>query len=641
MTDKRAAETTFKPIDRRTELILNAAADGIVVFDGNGNIAFVNSAAASMFGWVDGEPAGEDTLDIPLPEILAGGAAVNCDNELFRKKDGTYFPVEYTAAPIREEGGLAGAILVFRDITGRKNADALRESLVQLSRKNRYEAIIGSVTRSVHQSIDLQEVLDNAVSSMSDNIDTLQRVEIFLVEGNEAVLRAHKRMPDWFYQRVKRLPYGRGSTWKTIIEGKSNYVADTDHDSAIGLAGRQIGTKSYISMPIFSDGKAVGALNITSENKNAFDAEEQKLLEIVARQIETAINNARQADALKQALTEVERLKNQLHAENVYLQEEIKVGHNFEEIIGESTSLKKILAQVGKVAPAESTVLIQGETGTGKELIARAIHENSRRRQRPLVKINCGAISAGLVESELFGHEKGAFTGAIEQRIGRFELANGGTIFLDEVSELPLDTQVKLLRVLQEGEFERVGSSKTIEVDVRIIAASNKSLKELVKSGSFRADLFYRLSVFPLQVPPLRERKSDIPILASFFLTKFSKDFGRKIEGFSQGTIDRLTAYPWPGNIRELQNVVERAVVLAQGPEIEIDESVLMPDDELRSTNPRLLDDMERGHIISVLEEAGWVIDGGKGAAALLGLNPSTLRFRMKKLGISRPERKT
>lgn len=298
-------------------------------------------------------------------------------------------------------------------------------------------------------------------------------------------------------------------------------------------------------------------------------------------------------------------------------------------------SLKTILAQVGKVAPAESTVLIEGETGTGKELIARAIHENSRRRQRPLVKINCGAISAGLVESELFGHEKGAFTGAIEQRIGRFELANGGTIFLDEVSELPLDTQVKLLRVLQEGEFERVGSSKTIEVDVRIIAASNKSLKELVKSGSFRADLFYRLSVFPLHVPPLRERKSDIPILASFFLTKFSKDFGRRIEGFSQSTIDRLTAYPWPGNIRELQNVVERSVVLAQGPEIEIDESVLMADDELRSANPRLLDDMEHDHIISILEEAGWVIDGRNGAAALLGLNPSTLRFRMKKLGIS------
>jgi formate hydrogenlyase transcriptional activator len=273
------------------------------------------------------------------------------------------------------------------------------------------------------------------------------------------------------------------------------------------------------------------------------------------------IERRRAEEELHRALAEVETLKNPLQAENVYLQEELRQVHNFEEMVGSSPALLEMLQKVEVVAATDTTVLIYGETGTGKELVARALHNRSTRKDRPLVKVNCSAISAGLVESELFGHMKGTFTGALERHVGRFELANGGTIFLDEAGELPLETQVKLLRVLQEQEFETVGSSRTVRVDVRIIAATNRDLEEAVQAGRFRSDLFYRLNVFPIQVPPLRERRSDIPQLVMFFLSRFSKKLGKQIEAVPQGIMDLLTAYAWPGNIRELQNLIERAVV--------------------------------------------------------------------------------
>ena len=271
-----------------------------------------------------------------------------------------------------------------------------------------------------------------------------------------------------------------------------------------------------------------------------------------------------------QSYEEIAALKARLEKENLYLQEEIRTEHNFEEVVGGSPALLAVLRKLEQVAPTDSTVLISGETGTGKELIARAIHGRSPRKNRPLVKVNCSAISAGLVESELFGHVKGAFTGAIERRIGRFELADGGTIFLDEVGELPLETQVKLLRVLQEHEFEPVGSSRPLRVDVRVIAATNRRLKEAVAAGGFRSDLFYRLNVFPLEVPPLRDRRSDIPQLAMFFLSHYAKKLGKHMEGISQDAMDQLAGYAWPGNVRELQNVIERAVILARAPMLEV-----------------------------------------------------------------------
>ncbi|MEQ9618380.1 MAG: sigma 54-interacting transcriptional regulator [Deltaproteobacteria bacterium] len=344
----------------------------------------------------------------------------------------------------------------------------------------------------------------------------------------------------------------------------------------------------------------------------------------------------RAENALKKALKEVESLKNRLQAENIYLREEIKTEYNFEEIVGEHESIINLLHYIEKVAPADTTVLINGETGTGKELIARAVHNLSARKDRPLVKVNCAAISAGLVESELFGHEKGAFTGAVQQRIGRFELASGGTIFLDEVGELPLDTQVKLLRVLQEGELERVGSSKPIRVDVRVIAATNRNLVDAVREGSFRSDLFYRLSVFPLEVPPLRDRKSDIHLLVNFFISKYSKKLGKKIEGVSKRTIDLFENYTWPGNIRELQNIIERAIVISGGPIIDIEESMLEQNIKIQGYQSDKLEDIERSHIKRVLNQTNWAIEGNKGAAKILGMHPSTLRFRIKKLGISK-----
>ena len=305
--------------------------------------------------------------------------------------------------------------------------------------------------------------------------------------------------------------------------------------------------------------------------------------------------------------------------------------------VGESQSIKAVLRYIEQVAPTDSTVLILGDTGTGKELIARAIHHLSPRKDRPLVRVNCGAIPANLVESELFGHEKGSFTGALQRRIGRFELADGGTIFLDEVGELPLDAQVKLLRVLQEREFERVGSGHSTKVDVRVIAATNRDLHAAVKAGSFRADLHYRLNVFPIDVPPLSARAADIPFLVTHFVRKFSKKLGKQFDGVSNATMDRLTKYGWPGNIRELENVIERATILAKGPVLQIDDTFLRTDPAPQPPAADTLEEVERAHILHVLHDASWVVEGVQGAAVRLGLHPNTLRSRMQKLGIKKP----
>jgi formate hydrogenlyase transcriptional activator len=341
------------------------------------------------------------------------------------------------------------------------------------------------------------------------------------------------------------------------------------------------------------------------------------------------------ADITERVLLEQEQAR--LQAQNLYLQEEIKSVHNFEEIIGQSPALTAVLDNVCRVAPTDASVLICGETGTGKELIARAIHSASKRKDKPLIKVNCAALPTGLVESELLGHEKGAFTGALAKRLGRFELAHGGTIFLDEVGEIPVEVQAKLLRVMQEREFERVGGSAPIQVDVRVIAASNRDLLKAVRDKTFREDLYYRLNVFPIALPSLRERTEDIPLLAHFFANKFMTRIGKRLQAISQRTMQRLVAYPWPGNIRELENILERAVILSQGNTLEIGPD-LLPDSIPVAPNQEQLDlaTMERNHILRVLEQTDWVIEGPRGAAKLLGLHANTLRSRMKKFGITR-----
>ncbi len=349
----------------------------------------------------------------------------------------------------------------------------------------------------------------------------------------------------------------------------------------------------------------------------------------------------------------MEREKARLEAQNTYLIEEIKETHNFEEIVGQSRALAEVIEKVKLVASTDSSVLILGETGTGKELVARAVHSNSERRNRPLVKVNCAALPTGLIESELFGHEKGAFTGAIDRRIGRFELAHGGTIFLDEIGDMPPDLQAKLLRVLQEQEFERVGGSNLIKVDVRVIAATNRDLFRSASEGTFRQDLYYRLNVFPVQMPPLRERREDIPPLVHYFVRRFSLKIGRKITRIQRETMERLMNYSWPGNVRELENVIERAVILSPGIELEVGPGVLPEIAAVASAqafvprpapvekgpeapSPQSIDQVERNHILEVLMRTNWRIEGSDGAAALLNLNPSTLRSRMKKLGVQR-----
>ncbi len=353
-------------------------------------------------------------------------------------------------------------------------------------------------------------------------------------------------------------------------------------------------------------------------------------------------------EALRNALFEVGQLKDQLQQENIYLQDEIRIEHDFQEIVGKSDEIKYVMFKIKQVAPTDSTVLIQGETGTGKELVARAIHGASRRKDRPMVKINCATLPASLIESELFGHEKGAFTGAQARKVGRFEVADGATLFLDEIGELPLELQPKLLRVLQEGEFERLGSSQTRKVDVRIIAATNRNLKVEVHSGLFREDLWYRLNVFPITVPPLRQRKHDIPELVSFFVNRFNRKLGRIVKTISPQTLQVLQDYAWPGNVRELANVVERAVInsdstiLRLAEKLEI-EPALERDGDSRHDRRRAgtLQDVERDHIIGMLDICDWRIEGPGGAAEILGINSSTLRSRMGKLGITRPGKST
>ena len=341
---------------------------------------------------------------------------------------------------------------------------------------------------------------------------------------------------------------------------------------------------------------------------------------------------------LREALAEVERLKNQLQSENLYLDEEVKPGHNFGEIVGESSALKKALYLVERVAATGATVLILGETGTGKELFARAVHDLSQRKDGPFVKVDCGAIPAGLIESELFGHEKGAFTDAIRRRAGRFELADGGTIFLDEIGDLPLDLQTRLLRVLQEGAFESVGGMRTINTNARVVAATNRDLGRQIGSGAFRGDLYYRLATFPITLPPLRERPEDVPLLALHFMKKYGARLGKKIENVPQQLIEKLRAYHFPGNVRELENIIERAVILSTGNTLQLDISFIsarQPAPEWEEL--QTLEEIERSYIARALAICNWRIEGAQGAAKRLGIPPSTLRSRLRKLNITRP----
>ena len=425
-----------------------------------------------------------------------------------------------------------------------------------------------------------------------------------------------------------------GLVWRTQQPLITSCVAELRRWPRLLERVQPYGVQSYCWLPLTTARRRLGALVFTSKQPSTYDAADVDFLQEVANQVAVAVENAL-------AFQEIAALKDQLAKENAYLEEEARIEHDFGEVVGESAALRRVLKQVETVAPTSSTVLIRGETGTGKELIARALHELSPRKARTFVKLNCAAIPTGLLESELFGHEKGAFTGAVSPKAGRFELAHQGTLFLDEVGDIPLELQPKLLRVLQEQEFEHLGGTKTIKVDVRLVAATHRDLVKMVAEGHFREDLFYRLNVFPLVLPPLRERRDDIPRLVRHFTQQFARRMGRRIETIPSAVMDALVRYPWPGNVRELQNVIERAVILSPGPSLQVPPGDLQPA-TTQSAEPTAmavtLADAEREHIVAALRETGWVVGGPKGAAARLGMKRSLLYWKIKKLGISRTE---
>lgn len=512
-------------------------------------------------------------------------------------------------------------------------------------RERDHNQLLLEITTAVTSHLDISELLA-AASAALKRVIPHDVAALALYDDELKALRVHTLNAPWaeniyteqgFIMALEDSPAGRAATTRlpVIVER----LAESEFTSPIVAKAVAAGIRSSCNAPLVSHDRLIGVVALASKQEAAFSQADVELFSNMAGQLAIAVENSL-------SYHELASLKNKLVSEKLYLEEEIQTEYNFEEIIGQSAALKKILQQVATVAPTDSAVLLCGETGTGKELIARAIHSLSRRRERTLVKLNCAAIPTGLLESELFGHEKGAFTGAIAQRIGRFELANKGTLLLDEVGEIPLELQPKLLRVLQEHEFERLGSSRTIKTDARLIAATNVNLPEMVAEKKFRSDLFYRLNVFPITIPPLRERVDDIPLLIGYFARKHALRMNKRIDKIPKAVVDALCAYPWPGNVRELENFIERSVILSSGAELQAPLAELtgaaadLPATTTPTTAPDgkralALEEVERRHIIEVLEQTRGMVGGKGGAAEILGLPSSTLRNRMKKLGIS------
>jgi len=485
----------------------------------------------------------------------------------------------------------------------------------------------------------LQRVIHHDYTSLAllDPVTGLLKIHALDFPGRQGLLKPEMVIPR------DGSPAGRA-----IVEGRTVIVRGSDFDaykSEVIKLLRAEGMQTILCIPLSNRGRTFGSLNLASRRPDAFVDGDIEVVQQVAAQVAIAVENA-------VAFKEIDALKEKLSEEKLYLEEEIRNAFNFEEIVGESAAIRRVLAQVELVAPAGTTVLLQGETGTGKEVIARAVHNLSPRRERTFVKINCAAIPSGLLEAELFGHERGAFTGALNQKIGRFELADRGTLFLDEIGDISLELQPKLLRVLQEQEFERLGSNRTQRVDVRVVAATNRDLPKLVAERAFRSDLYYRLNVFPIHIPALRERKEDVPLLVRYFVQKFSRALNKTVEYVPADVMEALTNYAWPGNIRELENLIERAVLLSPGKELrvplaELKSTSAVPDpatpfsafsiSTVSSAPVSTLEEAERQHILRALRQTEWRIAGPKGAANILGMKRTTLQARMRKLGIRRP----
>jgi formate hydrogenlyase transcriptional activator len=633
VTDRKRAEEALRSSEERFRLLVEGAQDyAIFMLDTEGRVSSWNPGAERIKGYEANEILGQHFSrfytqeDIerckPENELRVAKTEGRYEEEGWRiRKNGSRFWANVIITALHDKAGsLIAYSKVTRDFTDRKRAE--EALLLELSRAMLSDLDIRKLLTAIAAGIQHVAPNDYAAIALYDrDIDRL-RIQDLTPPGNskhseEILLPVEGTPSGWVFQNRKPLFLDRIQPGQFADESFAHCV--------------DAGLKSGCWLPLNSHDRVIGTLFVGSRRESAFNPKDAEMLLQTAHQIALAIDNV-------QAVRQITNLTEKLQEEKRYLEEELRTEYSFEEIVGESQSLKRVLKQVEIVAPTDATALVLGETGTGKELIARAIHNLSPRRERTFVKLNCSAIPLGLLESELFGHEKGAFTGAVAQRIGRLELAHMGTLFLDEIGDLPLELQPKLLRALQEKEIERLGGRRTIPVNVRLIAATNRDLARMVKEGQFRSDLYYRLKVFPVSIPSLQQRREDIPLLVNYFVAKHARRMKKHIDAIPADVMAALTKWRWPGNVRELENFIERAVILTQGTKLRAPLAELESVEEEEAQPIRNLQSTERDHILRALREAKGMIGGPGGAAEKLGLKRTTLNSKMKKLGIERTE---
>ncbi|HVZ82633.1 MAG TPA: sigma 54-interacting transcriptional regulator [Terracidiphilus sp.] len=635
VTEQHEAQEALRKADLQFRSIVEGVSEyAIYLLDRDGNVATWNPGAERIKGYAAGEIVGKPFTVFFIQEDQDRGRPAELlrlaeergrvEGEGWRlRKDGSRFWASVVLTAIRDaDGVLSGFVKITRDFTDRKRAE---------------EAVMLQLSSALLANLDVRTLL-GAISASLREVLPHDCATLALHEADADVLVAHFLGENTAQRGTVRIPVQESPAGRAF-QTREPYFVSRLQEGAFVEAGIQhltaLGIQSGCWVPLVHRGEALGTMMVASRIEGAYGQKDAEMLRQVADQVAMAVSNA-------MAFRQIAELRDKLDQERQYLEEEINLEHRFEDIVGESTGLRHVLKQIETVAPTDATVLIQGETGTGKELLARAIHRLSPRSERTFVKLNCAAIPAGLLESELFGHEKGAFTGAISRKMGRLELAHEGTLFLDEIGEMPLDLQPKLLRALQEREIERLGSNRPIAVNVRLIAATNRDLAQMVADKQFRSDLYYRLKVFPVHAPPLRERAGDIPVLVRHFVSLHSRRMGKTISTISDETMKALTKWRWPGNIRELENLLERAVILTRGSKLFVPLAELIePEEEADSAaegEAGTLHEAERDHILKALREAKGQIGGPDGAAARLGLKRTTLNSKIKKLGIERSD---
>lgn len=631
---RKQAEETLRRSEERYRLLTGEIRDyAIFMLDPDGRLMTWNEGSQRMRGYHADEIIGrhvsifftpEDIkADTPAEELREAAERGRIETEGWRvKKDGSRFWSHVVLTALRDPTGrLIGFAKIARDITEQKRAsEAL---LLEISNRLISHLNFDDLLAAISASLGQIKEYDYAGLALYD--PAVQKLRVYSLPSTSRGRLIHEEL----LLSLENSP--AGWAFKARRPLVLNHVHEEGRPFEIPAQLVTQGVRSACRIPLLGRSQVLGTLNLASLHENAFSEDDVKLLSQVANQVALALNNTL-------SFRQLAEQKEKLALEKQYLEGEIRSRGSFGEIVGESVALREVLQQVETVAPTDSTVLILGETGTGKELIARAIHDLSRRRDKTFITVNCSALPSGLLESELFGHEKGAFTGAVARKIGRLELAHRGTIFLDEVGDIPLDLQPKLLRALQEKQFERLGSAQTITVDVRLIAATNRDLESMVEDGRFRSDLYYRLNVFPISLPPLRDRVEDITLLVRHFVERYSRQMGKSIESIPPEALQALSRYSWPGNVRELEHLIERAVVLTAGPILRVPplggKLERKPDPGPSETLARA----ERDHILRVLRETNGIISGPRGAAARLGLKRTTLASKMHRLGISRDD---